>query len=115
MIVGIKTERFITVQRHTNTSPMKGYLAFGIEVQTYLHATKGWRKGAVRRQPLGPCNRSDVHRAATQGSSIEFKSFVRARRDRGIASIPITEKMLMRHGWYRRKLRNEKPDADCYR
>lgn len=31
-----------------------------------------------------------------------------------LSSKPKTDRHLMRHGWYRRKLRNEKPDAECY-
>lgn len=112
MIVGHKTERFVTVQRHTD--PAYGYLAIGNEVVTELHATKGWRRVKHRRQIIGPCKRRDIQRALASGSSATFKP----RRNPGPfatdVSFPITEKMLMRHGWYRRKLRNEKPDAECY-
>lgn len=106
MIVGIKTERFITVLHHTN--PAKGYQAFGVEVRSELHATKGWRRGSRRRQLLGSCDYSDAHRARTQGSSISFARAINYdRAPRGVAPIPITEKMLMRHGWYRRQKERE--------
>jgi hypothetical protein len=101
MIVGIKTERFITVQRHSD--PDLGYRAFGIEETFELHATKGWKYGRRRRQLIGSCEKRDAHRAATQGSSFSFKRFRGANNLRSIGSIPITEKMLMRHGWYRRQ------------
>ena len=104
MIVGYRTERFITVQRHTD--PAYGFQAFGIEVRTELHATKGWRPAGVRRQLLGPCERRDMHRAVTQGSSVTFRlNTDRKIRVRGVAAIPITEKMLMRHRERRRDIR----------
>lgn len=34
------------------------------------------------------------------------------RRHAVIDPLPVTEKMLMRHGWYRRKLRNEAANAN---
>ena len=104
MIVGYKTERFVTVQRHTD--PAYGYLAIGNEVLTGLHATKGWRHVRHRRQIIGPCESRDVRRALASGLSVTFKRAGKPR-DRGVAAIPITEKMLMRHGWYRRQKERE--------
>lgn len=101
MIVGHKTERFITVHRHTD--PAYGFLAIGNEVVTALHATKGWRRIKHRRQIIGPCKKRDVARARAAGSSTTFDRQHR-RMDRAkIHPIPITEKMQMRHWWYRKK------------
>lgn len=108
MIVGHKTERFISVQRHTN--PAHGYLLIGHEVVTALHSTKGWRCVANRRQIIGSCERRDVGRARAAGSSATFERIGNANRNyehRGAHPIPITEWMLMRHGWYRRSLKQE--------
>ena len=100
MIVGYKTERFITVK--WKSGPDYGYQAFGIEQRSDLHATKGWRRAGTRRQLIGWCEKRDAHRARTRGSSDTFKH-IRRPRYRGVAAIPITEKMLMRHAWYRKK------------
>ena len=102
MIVGIKTERFITVK--WKSGPDYGFQAFGIEQRSELHATKGWRRAGERRQLLGWCERRDINRALASGRSTTFEvNKDRKIRARGVAAIPITEKMLMRHAWYRRK------------
>lgn len=104
MIVGYKTERFITVQRDTDQS--KGYLALGIEQTFELHATKGWRRGSRRRQYLGHCEKPDALRASLSEVSVTFKlNTDRKIRARGAAAIPITEKMLARHRERRRDIR----------
>ena len=61
-----------------------------------------FRSGRRRRQYLGHCEKRDAHRASLSEVSVTFKR-VRKPSDRGVAAIPITEKMLMRHAWYRRK------------
>lgn len=102
MIVGIKTERFISVERFSDRS---GYFAIGNEVQSTLHSTKGWRGSAHRRQILGPCEKRDAHRALTQGSDITFMPIGNWKHNRAPeVAIPITEKMLMRHRERRRDI-----------
>lgn len=106
MIVGFKTERCIIVQRHTD--PAYGFLAYGIEQRFDLHPTKGWQRGRRRRQLIGSCKKRDMQRALASGSSTTYRvNADRPIRARGAAAIPITEKMLLRHAWYRRQKERE--------
>lgn len=105
MIVGFKTVRSITVQWHPSGA---GFQAFGIERRFDLHPTKGWRSGRCRRQLLGSCEKRDIGRAIASGSSTTYRLNInRPIRIRGAAAIPITEKMMMRHAWYRRQKERE--------
>lgn len=124
MIVGTKIERYLTAERVAG-EPWK--MTFHV-VQTELHATKGWRKVSHRRQvnrvaslpPLSawraadtisfkrsryaPRSRVTPHLVVDRASSL--KKMERSINLGAVAPQP-TERELMEHGWYRRKLRKE--------
>lgn len=67
-----------------------------------LHATKGWRTKQHSTHTI------EADRAPRAEDSKEHTTHIfqriRPLRARGEYGRPITEKMLMRHGWYRRQL-----------
>lgn len=101
MIVGTKIERYFTASRELG----QPWDLVSHEVRTELHATKGWRRVSHRRKQTSVRSLPGIAVWRASNTTTFKRNYNRASR--GVDSIPITEAMLMRHGWYRRKLRKE--------
>jgi hypothetical protein len=89
MIVGFKR----TIER--GPFNRKGVAAVVVTTME-LHSTKGWKTGKRKRG-------TTTGRGVPRFSEVFMRNPNHPPRDRRCDGIEITEKMLMRHAWYRRK------------
>lgn len=75
--------------------------ALVVQVIQELHATKGWRLLSTRKGKTDDRRTPRFHQ----------EYVARPSKKKPRADFPITEKVLMRHGWYRRQQRMEKINA----
>lgn len=104
-IVGHKTETFLTAERRTERRDYSvHWIVTKHTIITELHATKGWRqtmhhKETQRRRKLPSVKEWRLNDVTT------FERIM-PRKDPA-PQMEITEAMLERHGWYRRKMEKE--------
>lgn len=96
-IVGHSMRGFLTVTRLAHGK----FHAVQMVVTRELHATKGWR--TIRREKRATV--TDRTPSPKEREALTFCAFARKNlpRTRGPVALAITEKMLMRHSWYRRQ------------
>lgn len=100
-VVGHSVEAFLTIVRIAH-----GKFAVTQHTVTHeLHPTKGWRLLKTAKRTIN----ADRVPLPAERKALTFQTFKwtarAARREEANYGRPITESMLARHGWYRRKLR----------
>lgn len=101
-IVGRKTETYLTAEQRDYGGHWE---VTKHTIVNELHATKGWRT-IMRHQQTQKRKRPPFTSEREAHTTSRFERAM-PRKEPKYPEINIPEAMLMRHGWYRRKVRNE--------